>query len=307
MSYILSQYFQTQLYGLDSNLPKNNEFTDATADSLDEAERRQYLFIGRAVTARIEKVLGFSFVPKDETRKADANHNSNIINNGQTLLLPRWPLLQLDGVTLGNSTALTVGTQVRGSPTWETPMQRLDILDNAGSFYQYTTNWNDAIEVDGIWGWRSDFSNSGFVDSGDTITDAGGINTTDTTITVADADGLDDFGYLPRFDVGQVLKIESEYLIITKIAYTTNTLTVLRGQLGTTAAAHIQTTPINIWYVEPDIVEAVALAISYEIFRRGQFAQVISGSLNSTIFPPDWPERALHILEEYRSPIIRSV
>ncbi len=46
------------------------------------------------------------------------------------------------------------------------------------------------------------------------------------------------------FDNNQYIIIESEWISITSIS--TNALTVVRGILGTTAAAHVQTTPVNI-------------------------------------------------------------
>jgi len=70
------------------------------------------------------------------------------------------------------------------------------------------------------------------VDSTDTVQDDP-LSDSATTLNVSDGG---------NFEVGETIKIEDEYLRITAI--NTNTLTVIRGVYGTTAASHVQTTAI---------------------------------------------------------------
>jgi len=46
------------------------------------------------------------------------------------------------------------------------------------------------------------------------------------------------------FDTGDVIQIEQEYLLITGVAPSSNTITVIRGHAGTTAAAHNDLLPV---------------------------------------------------------------
>lgn len=74
-----------------------------------------------------------------------------------------------------------------------------------------------------------------------------------TTLTVSDADGTDVDGVSPRFQVGHLLRIESEYLRVIAVDTGTNQLTVQRGVHGTTAASHAQDTAIETYQPVPAI------------------------------------------------------
>jgi hypothetical protein len=65
------------------------------------------------------------------------------------------------------------------------------------------------------------------VDAASTINEAGGINSSATSVTIASAAG---------FNNNQYIEIDSEKMLVTSIS--SNTLTITRGQLGTTAAPH---------------------------------------------------------------------
>jgi len=111
------------------------------------------------------------------------------------------------------------------------------------------------IQVTGIWGYHDKYprKNEAWVDTLDTVTVA--INDTTTSISVADADGKDGIN-TKRFTEGYLLKIDSEFVEITEVDTTGNTLTVLRGARGTTAAEHDAGAKIYRWRVIEDIVEA---------------------------------------------------
>ena len=81
--------------------------------------------------------------------------------------------------------------------------------------------------------------------SGDTVIDSP-LSNVATTLTVADTTGVDNRGLTPRFQVGQLLKLESEFVYVKAVQSATK-LTVARAQNGTVAAAHVATTPIYIW------------------------------------------------------------
>ena len=106
----------------------------------------------------------------------------------------------------------------------------------------------------GTWGWHDHWS-AAWRDSDDVVKDAA-LGATHTTVSVNDSQGDDAEGQSPRFQVGQLLKIEDEYLRI--IAITINAgsddeLAVLRGVNGTTAASHLQLTAISTYQPPRDI------------------------------------------------------
>jgi hypothetical protein len=79
--------------------------------------------------------------------------------------------------------------------------------------------------------------------TGDTVQN-NPMNSSTSSLTVSDADGVDSEGSLPRFQVGHLLKIDSEYLRVTAINTVTNVVSVLRAVNGTSAASHTLNTPI---------------------------------------------------------------
>lgn len=111
------------------------------------------------------------------------------------------------------------------------------------------------INVDGIWGYHDRYprENEAWVDTKDTV--GSDIDATQTSITVSDADGKD-AQYLRRFTIGNLIRVEEEFMEVVDINTTSNTLTVLRGIRGTEASAHLSTKKIFRWRVVEDIVQA---------------------------------------------------
>ena len=93
-----------------------------------------------------------------------------------------------------------------------------------------------SISVEGIWGWHDRWTEA-WRDSGDTVRDAA-LDAAAGAITVGDADGSDPDGRGPRFQVGQLLRIDDEYLRVTAIDSASNRLKVLRGAQGSAAKSH---------------------------------------------------------------------
>jgi hypothetical protein len=93
-----------------------------------------------------------------------------------------------------------------------------------------------------------------------------------------DADGTDVAGITPRFQVGQIVQIESEYLSILAVNTATNVLTVQRGQHGTTAVTHAQGSAISI-YQPPRAVENLCLRVAAWLYRE-------PNTVNGTAMPP---------------------
>lgn len=285
------------------------ELASTTSDTSKDAV---VLNMGRAITARIEKELHYGFVPYQRTRYFDSL-GSHIYYGYQLDL--QQPVMSITTLVDGNNTALTAwdGTYAgRGSATYttqnypDTPIWILERLSNSNPYgWTYNTYWGQSIALTGIYGYRTRYSTDAWLDSGDTL-QANITSTTATTLTVADADGSTPTGYSPRFSEGQVIRIDSEYMIIVGIS--TNTLTVTRGALGTTAATHTAgaSTIVYTFMPEPDIVRATCRWASYLYNRQGVYQRATFDSLNGVTveMPQDMPEEIIGILRLFPRTIV---
>lgn len=127
-----------------------------------------------------------------------------------------------------------------------------------------------AIRIIGVWGYTDD-RDKVWQDTGDTVENSP-LTSGGTSLTVNDVDGLDIYGLLPRFQAGQVLKIESEFLetALPIVAATTNTIGLVRGVNGTAAAQHAQNTAISVWRPPAPIRDVTATLVIRQFQRALQ-------------------------------------
>lgn len=201
----------------------------------DTSEDARLLDALSSASATIERHTGRRFLPRQES----ILHTMNRQNRSELLLAD--DLLTLQSLTNGDGTAIALEDVVQVS-------SGVLILTN-GATFTYVNTVEKAITVTGIWGYHPNGS-SAWVDSDDTVQDAS-LSSSASTITVTDADA----GTSPRFQIGQLLRIEDEYLVITGVNTSTNILTVERGAQGTTATTHANGTAIEIYKVPSDIVQ----------------------------------------------------
>lgn len=199
----------------------------------DTTEDARLLMALEAASAAIENRTRRHFVP----RMASLTHSVDL-QNATTLLL-KEDLLELQSLTNGDGSSISLSDVLVLSDT--------SIRLTNGAYFIYDDVAEDAIEVEGVWGYHPNWSNA-WKDSGDTVQDAP-LSASATSLTVTDADA----GSPERFQVGQLLRIEDEYLWVTAIDSATNVLTVERGVQGTTAASHTNGTGIDIYQVPQDI------------------------------------------------------
>lgn len=212
--------------------------------STDTADDPRLLNALQAAASHIERATGRRFCPRQKA--IQHNYSSSL-----ELLLDD-DLLELTSLTNGDGNTITL-TDVIPVPD-EAPFSYLR-LTNSSAF-----TWNiaplQAVTVTGIWGWHDRPAEMWRI-SGDTVQN-NPLSSSATAITVLDADGADSEALIPRFQVGHLLKIDSEYLRVTAINTLTNVLTVLRAANGTTAASHTLNTPIYT-YQPPAELNTLAL------------------------------------------------
>jgi hypothetical protein len=159
-------------------------------------------------------------------------------------------LLAVDSFTTQNGDVSVTSGQyylMTGTSYHAPPYDRIVMKsDSSRPNLLYSGTPQKSQAVTGWWGYHEDWANA-WQSSQDTV-ENDPLTAAGTSITVNDADGADLYGDTPRFKVGQLLKIESEYVYVTVVtAASTNTLTVIRGVNGTTAAQHVQNTAIYVY------------------------------------------------------------
>jgi hypothetical protein len=204
----------------------------ALADG-DTNEDARLLMALEAASAAIEARTRRKFIPRVATLKHSVDLRNTIA------LLLKDDLLELQSLTNGDSSSISLNDVLQLSGAM------LRLIN--GEFFLYDEVPEDAIQVTGIWAYHPQWAEA-WLDSGDSVQDAS-LSATATTITVIDANAGDP----SRFQVGQILRIESEYLWVTAVNTTTNILTVIRGAQGATAAIHANATSIEIYQVPQDV------------------------------------------------------
>jgi hypothetical protein len=224
----------------------------------------------------IERAAGRQFWPELATRYFDGSGEAD-------LWLPE-PVLAITTLQLSDDSGDSyTETPVENTDWWasdgnvygRSPTQLL-VMNPNGSYSVFYSG-RRAVKITGVWGWHRDYA-AAWQNSKDAL--AASVTAAATTLTVADADGADAMGLTPRFDVGQLLRIDDEYMTVTTVtAGTTNSLSVVRACNGTTAAIHAKDAVIYVWRAD-ELVRQATLIQAVRWFKRGQSAfQDVSAAL----------------------------
>lgn len=229
-----------------------------------------------AASAHIERSAGRRFAP----RCAALQHD---YTSSQELLLDD-DLLELTSITNGDGNAINL-SDVIPVPD-EAPWSVLRLTGS--SAFTWNSASIQAITVTGLWGWH-DRPVSIWRLTGDSVQN-NPLSASATLLTVADADAADNEQETPRFQIGHLLRIESEYLRVLGVNTTNNILIVQRGVHGTTAASHALNTPIDT-YQPPAEIESLCLRRAVWLYKQVD---------NAALPPPDSLIDALATLRRVR-------
>ena len=127
------------------------------------------------------------------------------------------------------------------------PYYEIEVKRQTGS--QFFPLWEDGVQVVGKWGYWEELETPG-------VTLAEALDTSETGVDVSSGAAL---------DVLDTLLVDSEQMYVTGIS--TNTLTVVRGVNGTTAAAHDNGATVYRYRYPSPVVEACGIQAS-RIFKR---------------------------------------
>ena len=116
--------------------------------------------------------------------------------------------------------------------------------DSAGQYEQ-------VIALLGVWGYHEDYANA-YLSAG-TIADVAGISASATSYTASASHGI---------KAGQLLKMESEF--VSASAVSSNTITIVRGVNGSTAATHVTATAVSAW-TNPSVEMVCRVAVQAQL------------------------------------------
>lgn len=272
--------------------------TEMKAETTTAAQDAILLNLARYVTRRWKDIAGMDFEPYQRTRTITVNGDTALVY-GTQLRLPE-PLLAATSI-VSDGTTLTMDTDVYAEPIDASPIGVLRLSD-AGNYLSWypcnsTTTFN-TVSVSGLWGYRTEYSTDGWVDTLATLA-ANITDTTTKTLTVSDADGYDNIYRSPAFSPGALFKIDNEFFEADAVNTTTNVITARRGQRGTTAATHTSGTKIYTWNPEPDVVQALAKAAAYKFASIGVNHEVEVTDLATITFPADMPKLVYAIAQRF--------
>jgi len=263
--------------------------------SLTSAQRMKILEALEEASRRIDTFCSRHFYPLIVARPYD-------YQNAREIRFSPYDLLEATTVTTGGGDTEIESTDydlLTGGSYGLYPKTRLLMHSDASASLDIGDRYEQANNVTGIWGYNENWD-AAWLSSLDTVQDDP-LTAAATTLTVSDADGLDAKGISPRFQVGQMLSIEDEYLYVAGVtAGTTNELTVVRAENGSTAAAHVQDTAITVYQPQADIKKACLIIAAYfKVLPDAPFGTVqtleTSYQMKLTI-----PETAVEILAPYQ-------
>ncbi len=241
--------------------------TDATDDSVISA-------IVEGISRWIDEQCGRTFYPRIETRYFNVPEDR--------LLIVDDDLLAVTTLTNGDD-SVTASTEYNLEPRNVSPAWAIKIKDTSSDIWTSDSDgsYEGVIEVLGYWGYRSQYTQRGWVSAGTLASDMSAVATT-CTMTA---------GHTLVND--QIIKIDNE---IMNISVSSNTVTpAKRGDNGSTAAAHTSGTTVYYWSVQPEIREATRqIAQSIYSARSGQTSggKVTITAAGVVIRPEDIPPMA---------------
>lgn len=234
------------------------------------------------VSARIDLLMASStsyFAPWTETREFEISYE-NVDSNRNVFLLPSGEtLLSLTSLTLAGSAV----SGVEAYPALRVPIKMIRRTDGC-SWYENGTDDPLTTVITGVWGYHRAYARAWQVV--DALA-AAIVSTTATTLTVADADGADLYGFTPRLSAGNLIKIDSELMEVTATNTTTNVLNVRRGVNGTTAATHLIAAAVSTWQTDDNIRRVTARQAGLLYARRGAYEQQQITDIGVITYPAD--------------------
>lgn len=202
-------------------------------------------------------------------------------------------LLEVTTLTNGDGSSIAAANYLL-YPANSYPKESLHLKQSAGIAWlpDSSGNYEQVISLTGIFGYHDNYTLAWY--SAGTIADVAGINSSVTSYTASASHGI---------VAGMLLKIESEYVYVSGVS--TNTITIVRGVNGSTAAAHATATAVNYWGVMNRVSEicreAVAARWNLRANPIGQTITIGNVQFNTPNSISEWLQQEL-----YNNGLVRS-
>jgi hypothetical protein len=254
----------------------------AAINTQSQVENQDLLDAADVTSRRIDNLLESEvplFLPYVETREQQIT--SYNINSALGTFMLDSPLLELTTVSAYN---VDITSRVAAYPPSAFPITRLRMSNTCWySWYSPACGFDctlaPLISITGVWGYRrrggTRWRNIGTLDAG--------IDASVTAIVVDDLNGNPITQERSQLSAGNLLRIDSEYMIK---EYTANGQTVERDVNGTTPAAHLAGATVYVWQVEEPIARVVARQAGLMLARQGAYDIRGSNELGTPIIYP---------------------
>ena len=218
-----------------------------------------FLDLIRSTSRDMEQIAGGrKFYPRVETRYFDKPADRALDLDDDLLVV----------TTLTNGDATVVAaSDYNLYPFNQTPYYQVRLRSTSSVVWQIDSNgdFERAISLLGIWGYHADYGGLAWLENGNTLAAAISSTTATTfTCTTGKARG------------GDLLKIDSEYLYAESVSTgASDTVTVIRGVNGSTAATHLIAAPVTRWY-QPSLEMICRMAVSaYERLKNNPVGESV--------------------------------
>lgn len=262
-------------YATLAQLRKRNQVDDA-----ETGDDQRYIEKLRAASAAIDGYCHRSFQPVQATQQFDYECENYLSFQYRDLLALTSISDNAHAISPSSLTLIGAG-----------PYYAAEMIEGFDTF-QWVNTKRKAISVVGPWGWHDDYANAwracnltGTLDG-----NTGAITFSGDPATTADA-----WGMKPAVSAGDLVECESEWLQVMTASGTTGT--VLRGQNGTTAAAH-SAKALRVYKPTQQVIEACLTWAAYLVTRddADDNSVKITGA-GDKILPPGFPKRIFDLLD----------
>jgi len=271
------------------------ETKSRSTDTTDDSQLERYI---RIVSKRIDSVMGYRrwpyFAPYIDTRTYEIS-TRRIDSYYNTFEMDHYCLALTTVVRNGE----TITSNVELYSSHNAVAKHLRITNRNTYWYMAGTSTDVPpylVAVTGVWGWNEDYDNAW--ESVDAL--AGNINSSTTSVTVADADGADLDGFTPRFSAGNLIQIGTEWMDVVAVNTTTNVLTVRRAVNGSTAAAHTAADAVKVYRVDERIRRVATRQADMLYARRGAFQVETLDGVGVVTYPQDLLNELMGVLTEFQ-------
>lgn len=215
----------------------------------------------RAASRDIDEIARRWFYPLVDTREYDTP--AQVLGD----LRVDADLLEITTLTNGNTVVIN-SSKYRLYPLNTWPKYSIRPLPSQGTPWELSLSGDafGAISVAGVWGYHRDYANAwvALTALAAAITD-----TTGTSVSVPTG----------KAEAGHLLKIDSEYLYVASVSVgaTNDTVAVVRGANGSTAATHLSGAAVSVWQVGYELENLCKMAAAaYYKLRANPIGETVA-------------------------------